>query len=187
MRVSREEMQRSHARIVAAAARLARERGIENSSVADVMSQAGLTQGGFYRHFDSKDALMAAAVASAFDVMGTALEQRFETRGPTSALSGYRADYLSRGHIENPGIGCPMPTLAADVARGSETLKAAFGAGVTRAVALLAEAQDGTQTQKRAAAMRELAMLVGAVVIARASDPETARAMLAACRVEEEK
>jgi TetR/AcrR family transcriptional repressor of nem operon len=58
---------------------------------------------------------------------------------------------------------------------------------VTRAVALLAEAQDGTQTQKRAAAMRELAMLVGAVVIARASDPETARAMLAACRVEEEK
>jgi len=184
MRVSREEMEKSHARIVASASRLARERGIENTSVAEVMGDAGLTQGGFYRHFESKDALMQAAVASAFEVMGDALAQRFETRDPRSAASGYRADYLHHVHVENPGKGCPMPTLAADVARGSDALKAAFGAGVSRAAALLASAQQGTQAEKRAQAMRELAMLVGAVVIARASDPETARAVLAACRVE---
>jgi len=185
MRVSREEMAKSHRRIVDAAARLARERGIESSSVADVMGEAGLTQGGFYRHFESKDALMEAAVAWAFEVMGSALERRFARQGAKSAASSYRADYLSRPHLENPGGGCPMPSLAADVARGSARLKAAFGAGVSRAVSVLAGARTGSPAQQRDQAMRELAMLVGAVMIARASDPETAQAMLAACRIED--
>jgi len=66
MRVSREEMEKSHARIVAGAARLLRERGIENTSVADVMNDAGLTHGGFYRHFKTKDDLLIAALDKAF-------------------------------------------------------------------------------------------------------------------------
>lgn len=184
MRVSQEEMDKSHKRIVDGAARLVRERGIESASVADVMREAGLTHGGFYRHFKTKEALAAAALQAAFEQLTSALEARFDKYEPEAAAAGYRADYLSSLHVENPGIGCPIAALGGDVARGSDALKIAFGAGVDRLIATLAKGMTGSADEQRAAAARELAMLVGAVVIARASDPETARAVLAACRAD---
>ena len=195
MRVSREEKARSHARIVAAAARLVRERGIENAGVADVMREAGLTHGGFYRHFDDKDALVAAALELAFDEILARLGAPPADDAPANGAAAndaaqagadFRAFYLSEGHLERPGLGCPVAALGGEVARGPAALRTAFGAGVRRMIAALARGTPGTTPDARARASRELAMLVGALMIARASDPVTAREVLAACRADDE-
>lgn len=183
MRVSQKEMEKSHQRIVDGAARLFRERGIEGASVAEVMSDAGLTQGGFYRHFETKDALVEAALQAAFDQFTVPLEVRLKEQEPQTAVANYRAKYLSPGHVDNPGIGCPIAALANDIARGVSALKSQFSAGVNRVITALEKGMPGSPKEKSASAARELAMLVGAVVIARASDPETAQKVLSACRV----
>ncbi len=116
--------------------------------------------------------------------IGTGLEARFEKYEPKAAVADYHAAYLSKTHVEKPGIGCPLAALGGDVARGSDALKIAFGTGVNRLVETLARGMEGSPQQRQAKAGRELAMLVGAVVIVRASDPETASSVLAACRTD---
>ncbi len=159
-----------------------RERGIEGAGVADVMAEAGMTHGGFYRHFGTKDALLAAALEAAFGQTMSELDRRLGEGEPDAAVAGFKAFYLSQGHVDRPGIGCPAAAVASDAGRGSDALKATFGAGIRRMAAALAEGMKGSAQMRRASAMRELAMLAGAVAIARASDPETARDVLAACR-----
>lgn len=178
MRVSQAEKDRSHMRIVEGAARLVRERGIESTSVSDVMTDAGMTNGGFYKHFESKDALVAAALREAFDEMVALMESRL---GSEDALAEYEGFYLSEGHVASPGMGCPVAALSGDVARAPAALKAEFGAGVRRTISTIAASLPGSdQDKKIAEATRKLAMMAGAVVIARASDPGTARAVLGA-------
>lgn len=178
MRMSQQEKEKSHARIVASASRLLRERGLEGASVDDVMKTAGMTHGGFYKHFESKEALVTAAIDAAFAEFIDALEHG----EPHEAVAAYRARYLSDGHKTHPGIGCPVAALGEEIGRAPDGLKAAFGKGVRRTVAALARVKTGSLRAKEAAAFREFSMLVGAMVIARASDPETARAVLSACK-----
>jgi len=182
MRVSREEMDRSHERIVEAAARLFREQGVENTSVAGVMAEAGLTHGGFYRHFDTKDSLIAAALEQAFEQVHELIEADGHDRAPAEARARYHGYYLSEAHLGRPGAACPVATLAGDVARAEPALKDAFGRGVNRMLDALEQQHPGGRKERRMAATREFAMLVGAALIARASDPETAERVLAACR-----
>ncbi len=178
MRVSQAEKEKSHARIVASASRLLRERGLEGASVDEVMKAAGMTHGGFYKHFESKEALVEAAIGAAFATFAEPLE-----RGePERAAAAYRALYLSDDHKNHPGLGCPVASVGPDIGRAQERLKSAFGTGVRRMVAALARVRRGSAQEKEAAAFRELSMLVGAMVIARASDPATARDVLAACK-----
>ena len=177
MRMSQEDKARSRARIVASASRMLRERGLEGASVADVMADAGMTHGGFYKHFDSKDALVEQALGDAFSGFAEVLR----AGGTAGSLETYRARYLSRGHMETAGRGCPVPALGPEIARGSAAVKAAFGAGVRRIVGPIADQRKGSAAARRAAALREFSMLVGAMVIARASDPELATEVLAAC------
>lgn len=177
MRMSQEEKEKSRARIVASASRLFRERGLDGASVADVMNDAGMTHGGFYKHFDSKDALVESALESAFSEFVSGLSQC----DAEQAFATYRALYLSDGHRAQPGIGCPVAALGTEIARGSLLLKRAFGAGVRRMVEAVAVTRKGSATARRAAALRELSTLVGAMVIARASDPELADEVLNAC------
>ena len=182
MRASQEEKDRSHARIVASAARLVRQHGVEGASVNDVMKEAGLTHGGFYKHFDSKDAMLAAALDRAFeDVLGM-LASPPGSGGPDASAAALRALYLSDGHVASPSIGCPIAALGGDIGRGAIALKARFGAGVRRVIGLLAAGSPGSERARRLRATRDLAMMAGAVMIARASDPETAREVLSACR-----
>jgi TetR/AcrR family transcriptional regulator, transcriptional repressor for nem operon len=181
MRVSREERDRSHARIIASAARLIRERGL-GASVADVMSAAGLTHGGFYNHFDSKDALLAASIGAAFDEVASELSRRIKALGPEKGVAAFRASYLSDRHLDRLEISCPAAVLGTEVGRAPEPLKTRFGAGIRRLIEALSADGKGSAQQRRAMAARDLATMVGAVVIARASDPETAREMLRACR-----
>ena len=183
MRVSREEMRRSHDRIVGQAARLFRERGVENASLAEVMEAAGLTHGGFYRHFEAKDGLVSAAMESAFRQVEETINANTRDTAPDAALARYRAYYLSDEHLGQSGSACPVATLAGEIARASPGIKAEFGRGVRQILASLSNCYSGKgRKQREVQATREFAQLVGAAVIARASDPETAKAVLAACR-----
>ena len=177
MRVSQEEKTRSHARIVASASRLFRERGLEGASVIDVMRDAGMTHGGFYRHFETKEMLVESAIAAAFADVARALGDG----EPADAFAAYRSRYLSQEHRDNSGIGCPVATLGSEIARAPDQLKAGFGVGVRRIVATIAKSLKGSARARRMAAIREFSMLVGAMVIARGSDPETACEVLSAC------
>ena len=173
MRMSREEKDNSYQRIVAGASRRLRERGFAGTSVADAMQDAGLTHGGFYRHFETKDGLLGAALEAAFDE----ILSLFDETGEPGRADAFQAFYLSKKHVDDAGPGCPAAALASEAARGSDALKRTFGAGIRRMVDALSEGADG-----RPAAARRLAMLVGGVALARASDPATAKLILAACR-----
>ena len=183
MRVSREEMRRSHERIVGEAARLFRERGIENSSVAEVMEAAGLTHGGFYRHFEAKHGLVAAAMNSAFRQVEDMINANLRDTDADAAIARYRSYYLSDAHLGQSGSACPVATLAGEIARASPDTRAEFGSGVRRILRALSNFHPGKgRKQREAEATREFALLVGAAVIARACDPDTAKTVLAACR-----
>ena len=107
-RMSEAEKRKSHDRILDAASRLFRERGIEATSVSDVMKAAGLTHGGFYRHFGSKEELVGAAFRAAVE------EVQSELR---AARQRYLALYLSTEHLCDRAHGCPLAALGAEVAR----------------------------------------------------------------------
>src|ERR1700691_5677741 len=110
MKVSREQVVENRRRILNAAAQLFRERGFENVTVAEVMSGAGLTHGGFYGHFDSKEDLINAAMA----------HEQAARRGrpPLEKAALYADAYLSRQHRDNIGASCPFSSLGTEVARG---------------------------------------------------------------------
>ena len=175
MRMSQAEKDKSHERIVASASRLLRERGVDGASVSDVMKDAGLTHGGFYKHFRNKDAMVASALDAAFAPFIAMLDGA----GPEGA-DAYRDLYLSETHVRNPGIGCPVAALGQDIARGSGELKAAFGRNVGQLADALAETMQGPAADRKAAAIQQLCMLVGAVVVARSTDPQTANEVLSA-------
>jgi TetR/AcrR family transcriptional repressor of nem operon len=182
MRVTRQAMDSGHGRIVEGAARLLRERGVRGTSVADAMNAAGMTHGGFYRHFRTKDDLVVESLRAAFDDFVTPLESRQHIESAKAVAAEYKAQYLSDEHAANPGYGCPMPALGSDLARESASLKAEFASGLKRVIAALAKSEDGSRSECETAATREIAMLVGAVVLARAVDAETAQHILGACR-----
>jgi TetR/AcrR family transcriptional repressor of nem operon len=185
MRVSQAEKEKSRTRIIDSAARMLRERGVEGASVADVMSDAGLTHGGFYRHFDSKDSLVRAALDSAFDQMVARLDPADRSSGGETLsgdLAAFEALYLSDAHVAAPGRGCPVAALAGDVGRTGDDVRGTFAQGVRRIVSGMANQLSGSRAQRQARAWRQLAMMAGAVAIARASDPETAAEVLEACR-----
>ena len=112
----------------------------------------------------------------------TYLDRQLEEDATEAAVADFHAFYLSQDHADQPGIGCPVAAVGADIGRGSAALKTAFGTGVDRMVEALAKGMKGSAQAKRAAALRELATLAGALVIAPASDPDTARDMLSACK-----
>ena len=182
MRMTKEAMTEHHLAIVAAAARLLREGGIDRTGVADVMQAAGLTHGGFYRHFASKEALVAEAVAEAFDEFIEWLASEAKTKGPDGAVAAFTERYLSDVHLNNPGRGCPIPTLGIDLAREDQDARKPFAEGVERLVETLAEGMPGDSGQRRGAALRRLATLAGALVIARAVGGDLAAEILSACR-----
>ena len=170
----------SHDRIVKTAADLFRELGIDGISVADLMQHAGLTHGGFYRHFGSRDELVAAAVERALadgGVVANAIVAH-----PGSTIAALVDAYLSLAHRDNLATGCAVTALANDVARSGARARRAYTAQVDRYVALIAQLiAHLPQKQRRAAALAALATLVGAVAMARAvNDDKLSREILKA-------
>jgi TetR/AcrR family transcriptional regulator, transcriptional repressor for nem operon len=184
MRASRGAAAESKARIVATASKMLRARGLEGASIVDVMAAAGMTHGGFYKHFATKDDLNAAAVSAAFGEILDHFDARKSAGGVEAAIRAYVEEYLSTEHIERPDMGCPVAALGADAGRRSEALSAEFAAGAEGLIGRLSRsAPAGTEREKaRADAIQCLATLVGAVVVARAVGAGPLRdEVLAAC------
>jgi len=163
MRVSKETAAAHRGAIVAAAGRLFRRHGIAGVAVAEITRAAGLTHGGFYGHFASKEALAGEAIAAAFAEGLARLEAAPD-------LEHYLRGYLSRSHRDRPEDGCVMVALGAEAERGGAAVEAAWAAGVEAFVTALADrlpegAGDADRRRARGAAL--LAMLVGAVSLAR--------------------
>ena len=143
-RVSKAEAEKNRAIIEQVSSRLFREQGFHGISVADLMGAAGLTHGGFYGHFESKDALAAIACTRAFEESEGRWRKRVgEAPDHAAALASLIDGYLSARNRNNAGTGCPVPALASDVARESDDkpVRAAFHEGLEGLVDILTEVQ----------------------------------------------
>jgi TetR/AcrR family transcriptional repressor of nem operon len=166
MRKSKEETAESRRRILDAAARLYRERGFDGVGVAEIMEAAGMTHGGFYRHFPSKEALIGEAMSEAFMERAAPLEG-MNGAAAHALLRDYIGMYLSKPHLDNPGLGCPVAAVGSEAAHVGGDVSRVFDEGIARIVDRVALALGG-QDEQRAQALRVLTTLVGAVVVARA-------------------
>jgi TetR/AcrR family transcriptional repressor of nem operon len=158
---------------MAAAARLLRERGIRGASVADLMAAAGLTHGGFYGHFASKDALVAAACADAYSGSVERWKARIAGCADRDAARTALIDgYLSPVSRASPGTSCPTAALAADVAREppEAPVRDAFREGLEQLAELLASVEaTGHADHDRRQALGDLSTMMGALLLARAT------------------
>jgi TetR/AcrR family transcriptional repressor of nem operon len=168
-------------RVLKEAAKEIRAKGPDNVAVAGIMARAGLTHGGFYAHFPSKDALVKEAIGTMF-ADARARTERIDANGdPRGVLRAYVDFYLSAKHRDSRDRGCPLPTLSGDFARSQPATRDRFGAGVEGIAGRLAAplAKLG-YADARAEANALLAQLVGGVALARAvGDPALSDAMLA--------
>jgi TetR/AcrR family transcriptional regulator, transcriptional repressor for nem operon len=170
---SRAEKAESHDRIVQVAAARFRENGVGGIAVADLMKDAGLTHGGFYRHFASRDELVAEAIEQALSegARAVAAVAKIQDR-PLNALALVDA-YLSTAHRDGLATSCAVTTLAADVARGNQRARSAYTRQVGAYLELLTQLISGnTQRARRRKALAALSTLVGAVSMARAVNDE---------------
>jgi len=171
-------------KVIAEAARSIREHGPEQISVVQIMSAVGLTHGGFYAHFPSKDALVAAAIDEMFDELRGKFARSTEGCSPAEGMTRYLDFYLSARHRDARGTGCPLPALSADLARLGPDARGRYGDGVaslTRGLALQIAALGLAPAEPLAASV--VAELVGALALSRAvADPEQSDALLAASR-----
>jgi TetR/AcrR family transcriptional repressor of nem operon len=172
MRVSKEQAAQNRERVVDTAAKLFREHGYSGIGVADLMKGAGLTHGGFYGNFGSKEALMAEAVTHAIDGSIKDWEQLVAKR-PNDALEAVMANYLSPLHRDHPGHGCTMATLGPEIARLAPGVRCAVTDGVRKQLDKLVDLMPAESPQeRRQAALVTYASMVGALVLARAvNDP----------------
>ena len=182
MKVSRQQAAEHRGRILHAAKRLFKEHGPERVGVAQVTAAAGLTHGGFYGHFASKDDLFAEACEQALE---GAVELVMRP-GPDGRpdLAAYVDRYLSMEHLQRRGEGCTLAALGSEVPRQGPAVRAAFGRGIARLIDVVASLMRGdTDEQRRRAAIASSAAMVGALVMARAvDDPALAEEILDAVR-----
>ena len=170
MKVSREQAAQNRDRIVEAAAQLFRERGFEGIGVADLMKEAGLTHGGFYGHFSSKEDLIAEASARAL-TRSLALWSKLAERAPRDPLTAIAGVYLTSRHRDNPGAGCLLAALGPDVSRQGTAVRRAVTDYVRSGCDLLAKlVPRKSKAARRQKAITIYATLVGAMVMARAVD-----------------
>ena len=165
-RMSEAEKQRSHGRILDAAALMFREHGIEGTSVADIMKTAGMTHGGFYRHFASKEELVSAAFNHAVDSVVSDMERETTSEARKRDREAYIETYLSLAHVEDLGQGCPLAAMGTELARAGGTPTRA-GANATARLADLLRYDLESRTDQGLAAM---ALLIGTVTLARLTD-----------------
>ena len=172
-KVSKAQAAANHLAIEAAASRLFRERGLAAVSVADVMAEAGLTHGGFYAHYDSKNALAASACDAALSFAAEKWRRRIDAAGsPAEARNAIADGYLKPAHCDPSAATCPTATLAADVARATSQhpIHRAYLSGVKRQIDALAKLDaSGDRGSARARACVQLATMMGALLLARAT------------------
>jgi TetR/AcrR family transcriptional regulator, transcriptional repressor for nem operon len=168
MRYSREHKLETHARIVKKASVRLREKGAHGIGVADLMKEAGLTHGGFYAHFDSREALVIEAFADTMDRSTERWRKLAEQMPREKRLAAIVDSYLTAVHRDNPGHGCAVPALGAEIARESPKTRKAFAAKLEQMIDMLAEQiPEVPRKAARKQAMSALATMMGTLVLAR--------------------
>jgi TetR/AcrR family transcriptional repressor of nem operon len=184
MRVSREKAGENREAIVEAAGSLFREKGFSGIGVADIMQAAGLTHGGFYGHFKSKDDLAAEAsrvvMARSAELWTKTLEEH-----PNDALGVLVERYLSAKMRDDRSRSCIFASLGADAARQGKPVRKAFGEGLRPLIDVLTKLVPGAKVVRRRKALAAMSQLVGAIVLARAvDDADFSDEILAASKAE---
>lgn len=178
MRYPADHKAKTRERIVEAAGRLFRRRGYHASGVDAVMNEAGLTPGGFYAHFGSKEALLAEALGQAARAASVGVDASLDGLSGRAWAEGFVAYYLSEPHREAVEDGCPLASLASEVARAGEPVRRTFESLILRLVDRLA---DSGLEEGRALAV--VALCVGGLGLARSvQDDELAARVLQASR-----
>ena len=184
MRYSDTHKEETRKRVVKAAATAVRAKGPDGVGVAEIMAEAGLTHGGFYAHFKSKEALVAAAIEEAFGQSRRRFARMTEDMEAREALTTFVDAYVSAEHRANPQRGCPISTLANDLPRQGAMVRAAFDAGVEGLIGRIAAwLPEPDPAARRSLASSLLAEMAGAVALSRAvSDEAMAEQLLEASR-----
>ena len=173
MRKSREEAAQTRKRIVTAAAEEFRKNGIVATGLSDLMKAAGLTHGGFYKHFESKDQLVAEATAEAVEMI-IEFVSNAASKGPAAA------SYLSTHHRDNPATGCPLAAIGSELGRSDEETRAVATDGFLKLVEIMA-GQFGKLPPKEARrrALVAVSTMVGALTMSRVvNDPKLSAEIL---------
>lgn len=167
MKVSRQQVAENRSQILDAAARMIREEGLNGISVAKVMQAAGLTHGGFYGYFGSKDDLVTATLDHIHGVNGT------NSSADMTNLADYATEYLSRTHRDNPGLGCAFAAIGCEVGRSSADSRAVLTDATRRQIEKLSTVTDNKTVEpaeQRREAIGNWSAMVGAVMLARLVD-----------------
>ena len=180
MRKSKQEAAATRARIVRSGASEFRENGISGTGLNDLMAAAGLTHGGFYRHFELKDQVVAEACSVAFAELAERLAAAVSGRSDCSGFEALVAEYLSPRHRDNPADGCPFAALGSEIARSNDELRTAATEGFMKLVDVVAGQFKRTRPdlakQRAAVAM---STMIGALIMSRiVTDPDMSTAIL---------
>ena len=168
MRYSKEHKTETHARIVKNASVLLREKGAEGIGVAGLMKEAGLTHGGFYAHFESRDALIGEAFAHAMDQTTRRWRKRAEQAPEGLRLASVVNGYLTPSHRDDIGNGCALPALGAEVLRSNPKTRKAAASKLEEMIEMVADQMPGAGSKAaRRDAIATLATMLGALVLAR--------------------
>lgn len=171
MRVSRAQAEENRETVINVASRLFREHGFDGIGLKDLMKGAGLTQGGFYKQFASKDDL--AALASRRAMEGATRRWSAAAAGSSDPLGAVMEFYLSLGHRGEKADGCPLVALGSDAARQSEDVRRPFEDGIRAHFEVLDELMGGTRgSDPSSRAMAILSLMVGAVTLSRIMEDE---------------
>lgn len=183
MRKSREEAAQTRRRIIETAAIEFRRTGITGTGLSDLMGAAGLTPGGFYRHFDSKDDLVKESLASAVNSLAASIEESMKRRPGINGILAAVDDYLSVSHRDSDTC-CPYATLGSEVARGSKGVREAATAGFLKAAeAISAHLPGRSPAAANKEALALLSAMIGAMTMARlVSNEELSASILSQTR-----
>jgi TetR/AcrR family transcriptional repressor of nem operon len=170
MRITKEKAAQNRARMVAAAAKLFRQEGLEGVGIDAVAAEAGLTHGAVYSHFKSKDALAAAAVSHALSESMSEWTALTQGMNAPSAFEKLLKVYVSRLHRDEPGAGCSIALLGSAAQRSSAPLQQVFKQGVETMIGIVAMGGDKPLSgEQRVDAIANAATMVGALVLSRAT------------------
>lgn len=174
----------SHERILEAAARGIRRSGYDGAGVAAIMKEAGLTHGGFYAHFNSRDAMLAEATDRAGAESVAAQDRLVASAPPEDALRTLVKAYLSRVHVERAETGCPIAALGSEMSRQAPEVRRAATRRIKELIDLVGRhSPNWGQPGGHEHALATTATMVGALVLARAvDDPILSDSMLEAAR-----
>lgn len=173
----------THERIVDVAARAIRRSGYDGTSVADIMKEAGLTHGGFYAHFGSRDAMLAEAADRAGAQSVAASKQIAEKAPPKKALEHLMRAYLSDAHFSNAEVGCPIAALGSEMPRQAPEVRRAATVRIEEMIDLVASESGVPGRKGYEQALAIVSSMVGTLILARAvDDPKLAKAFLQAAQ-----